>query len=243
MALSRLEVVLFDVFGTVVDWRGSVIRMLEAFGAERGVETEWAVIADDWRGEYQPAMQEVRSGRREWTVLDVLHRESLERVLARHGVRGMTATDLERLTRAWYRLEPWPDAVAGITRLRQRFTVGTLSNGNTLLLTELDRHARLGWDVILGAETAMAYKPLPEAYLRNVALVGREPDQVMLVAAHNGDLAAAAAVGLRTAFVPRPTEHGPGQTTDLAPEGDWDVIADDIPGVAAALGVPATNTA
>jgi 2-haloacid dehalogenase len=239
MVIPRLEVVLFDVFGTVVDWRTSVVRALTAFGADRGIEADWTTIADEWRGEYQPAMQEVRSGRRGWTILDVLHRESLERVLAHHGIDDLPETDLERLTLVWHRLDPWPDAARGIALLKKRFTVGTLSNGNTDLLADLDRYGGLGWDVLLGAETARAYKPLPDAYLRNVALLGREPDQVMLIAAHNSDLTAASALGLRTGFVLRPTEHGPRQTTDLAAQGDWDVVADDIPGVAAALDVEA----
>lgn len=241
MEMHSLQVVLFDVFGTVVDWRSSVIGALTDFGGERGIAADWPRVADDWRGEYQPAMEEVRSGRRAWTVLDVLHRESLERVLSRHGVHGLSEGDLDRLTMIWHHLDPWPDAVAGIRRLKQRFTVGTLSNGNTDLLTDMDRHAGLGWDVILGAETARAYKPLPDAYLRNVSLLGRQPDEVMLVAAHNGDLHAASSLGLRTAFVARPTEHGPGQTTDLAPTGGWDVVAVDIRALAEVLTGPHKN--
>ena len=235
MPAPRLKAVLFDVFGTVVDWRTSVIRQLAAFGAERGLDAEWAAITDDWRGEYQPAMEEVRSGRRAWTPLDALHRESLERVLAHHGLREVTASELDALTMAWHFLDPWPDAVPGIQTLRTRFTVGTLSNGNTTLLTDMAEHGGLPWDVVLGAETARAYKPRPEAYLRNVAALGLDVDEVMLVAAHNTDLAAATSLGLRTGFVPRPTEYGPGQTRDLRPEGSWDITAPDIGTLAAAL--------
>ncbi len=232
---DQIKAVLFDVFGTVVDWRSSITRELAAFGAARGFAACWERFADDWRGEYQPSMDEVRSGRREWTVLDVLHRESLERVLTRHGIDAQSEADLRDLTLAWHRLSPWPDAYSGLARLATRFTVGTLSNGNTALLTDLAEHGDLRFDVLLGAETAGAYKPLPEAYLRNVALLELAPPQVMLAAAHNGDLAAASSLGLRTAFVARPTEHGPAQRTDLAPTGDWDVVVDSITAVADAL--------
>lgn len=236
--LQDLRAVLFDVFGTVVDWRTSVTRELAAFGRAHALTADWAAVADSWRTRYQPAMEEVRSGRRPWTILDALHRETLVAVLAEHGIPLPDDETLDALTRAWHRLDPWPDAIDGLTALRKRFTIGTLSNGNTTLLTNLAAHAALPWDVILGAETARAYKPRPEAYLTNVALIELEPRQVMLVAAHNGDLAAAASAGLRTGFVARPTEHGPGQTSDLAPTGDWDVVAGDIPSLADALGCP-----
>lgn len=231
-----MRAVLFDVFGTLVDWRTSITRSLATFGADRGIAAAWDHIADDWRDEYQPAMEEVRSGRRPWTILDVLHRESLERVLDRHGIDGVGEDDLHDLTLAWHHLDPWPDVVPGLTRLATRYTIGSLSNGNTQLLTDLARHARLPFGVILGAETASTYKPLPDAYLRNVATLGLRPGQVMLVAAHNGDLAAARAQGLPTAFVARRTEHGPAQTTDLEPTDAWDIVADDIGAVATALG-------
>lgn len=232
---SGVEALLFDVFGTVVDWRGGVLRELTAFGAQRRLAADWEGIADEWRGEYQPAMEEVRSGRRGWTILDVLHREGLERVLGRHGITGLADADLAELTRAWHRLDPWPDAVPGLERLKARFIVGTLSNGNVGLLTRLARYGGLRWDVILCAETARAYKPQPEAYLRNAALLNLEPHEVMLVAAHNNDLRAASALGFRTAFVPRPTEHGPDQVTDLVPTGDWDVAAADLAALADAM--------
>jgi len=238
-----IEALLFDVFGTVVDWRSSVIRELTAFGGERSIQADWARVADEWRGEYQPAMEEVRSGRREWTILDVLHRETLERVLQRHGISGLSDADLDHLTRAWHLLDPWPDAVAGLARLKERFIVGTLSNGNVGLLTRLARHGGLPWDVILCAETAHAYKPLPDAYLQNAALLNLPPERVMLVAAHNSDLAAAAALGLRTAFVKRPTEHGPHQTTDLEATGRWDVVVDNLQQLADALAGAGTATA
>ncbi|MGD9828708.1 MAG: haloacid dehalogenase type II [Hyphomicrobiaceae bacterium] len=236
--LDGVEALLFDVFGTVVDWRTSLIQDLERLGRERGLAADWTRIADEWRGLYQPAMEEVRSGRRSWTILDVLHRESLDRLLDMHGLSGLGERDRDHLNRAWHRLRPWPDSVEGLTRLKQRYIIGTLSNGNIGLLTRMAKSAGLPWDVILGAETARAYKPLPEAYLRNAALLNLRPDQVMLVAAHNDDLAAAARQGLKTAFVARPSEYGPLQSKDFAADGPWDVVAASFIDLADALACP-----
>lgn len=234
-SLTRVQAVLFDVFGTVVDWRTSISRDLAGFGAARGLTADWVRFADDWRALYQPALEEVRSGRRPWTILDTLHRESLVELIGRHGIAGLTEADIDHMNRAWHRLSPWPDSIAGLERLKTRYIIGPMSNGNVGLLTRMAKHARLPWDVILGAETARTYKPLPESYLRNVALLNLEPDQVMLVAAHNNDLAAARAAGLATGFVARPTEYGPEQTKDLAAQQDWDVVSSSIPGIADAL--------
>ncbi|HWE21725.1 MAG TPA: haloacid dehalogenase type II [Hyphomicrobiaceae bacterium] len=222
---QQIEALLFDVFGTVVDWRGSIIGELTRFGAEKGIAADWVAFTDDWRSMYQPAMEEVRSGRRAWTILDVLHRESLDKLLAKYGVAGLSEAETDHINRVWHRLKPWPDAVEGLKRLKSRYIIGTLSNGNVGLLTRMARHAGLPWDLILGAETARAYKPLPQAYLASAALLNLEPAQVMLVAAHNGDLAAASAVGLRTGFVARPQEHGPHHSRDVKAERPWDVIA------------------
>lgn len=235
--LAHVKALLFDVFGTVVDWRTSIARDLAAFGAGHRISgIDWVRFTDDWRALYQPSMDEVRSGRRPWTILDVLHRESLVTLLARHGIAGLSAADIDHLTCAWHRLDPWPDSVEGLTRLKSRFIIGPMSNGNVGLLTRMAKHAGLPWDVILGAETARAYKPLPESYLRNAALLNLEPGEVMLVAAHNNDLRAAQDAGLATGFVARPAEHGPGQTKDVVATGAWDVIADSIVGVAEAMG-------
>ena len=223
-----LRALFFDVFGTCVDWRSGVAREVAALAGRRGGAGDAEALADAWRGEYQPQMQTVRDGSRPWTTLDVLHRESLDRVLAGTPLDAAGDADRDALTLAWHRLDPWPDAVPALVLMRERYVVAPNSNGNIALLLDMARRARLPWDVILGAETARAYKPLPEAYLRNVAAIGASPDQVMMVAAHNDDLAAAAACGLRTAFVARPAEHGPAQTTDLAPTGDWDHAADDL---------------
>ena len=235
-AKNDVHALLFDVFGTVVDWRTSIIDDLSQFGAERGLEVDWAAFTDAWRGLYQPAMEEVRSGRRAWTLLDVLHRESLDKLLAKHAISGLDDADRDHINKVWHRLKPWPDTVEGLERLKKRYIIGTLSNGNVGLLTRMAKYAGLPWDVVLGAETARAYKPLPQAYLANAELINLKPGQVMLVAAHNGDLAAAAKAGLRTAFVTRPSEHGPHQTLDLKADGDWDVVVDSFVGLAKAMG-------
>jgi 2-haloacid dehalogenase len=233
---TNVQALLFDVFGTVVDWRTSIIDDLTGFGAEKGLKADWTAFADEWRGLYQPAMEEVRSGRRAWTILDVLHRESLDELLVKYAITGLSEAEKDHINRAWHRLKPWPDTIAGLQRLKTRYIIGTLSNGNVGLLTRMAKNAGLPWDVVLGAETARAYKPLPAAYQASAALLNLEPAQVMLVAAHNGDLAAAAAAGLRTAFVARPTEHGPHQKIDIKADGDWDVVAVSFTGVADAMG-------
>lgn len=220
---------LFDVFGTVVDWRTSVSREVGAFAQAKGIKGIDAVeFATEWRKLYQPSMDEVRTGRRPFTILDVLHRESLMKLIGRYGIAGLGDADIDHLNHAWHRLDPWPDVVEGLTRLKKKFIIAPCSNGNIALMVNMAKRAGLPWDVILGAEVARAYKPQPDAYLRCVAAIGRRPHEVTMVAAHNGDLLAAAACGLRTAFVPRPTEHGPGQTTDLEPAGDYDVVASDF---------------
>jgi 2-haloacid dehalogenase len=201
-----------------VDWRTSIRRELRA----RGLPED---LADAWRGLYQPQLETVRSGAREWVDLDVLHREALDRVLAE---RGLTVADPDELTRAWHRLDPWPDTVPGLTRLKARFIVAPCSNGHIAQSVNLAKHAALPWDVILGAEVARAYKPQPEVYLRSAEALKLAPSEVTMVAAHNGDLQAARALGFATAFVARPTEHGPEQTTDLEPAEDWDIIAADF---------------
>jgi 2-haloacid dehalogenase len=236
--VSQVKALLFDVFGTVVDWRTSVSRELAAFGAAKGLELDWQQFADDWRALYQPSLEEVRSGRRPWTILDTLHRESLQKLLGRHSVTGLDAAEIDHLSCAWHRLDPWPDAVGGLYRLKRRFIIGTLSNGNVGLLVRMAKHAGLPWDAVLGAETARAYKRMPTAYLRNAELLNLAPSEVMLVAAHNDDLEAAAAQGLRTGFVARPTEYGPHQSKDLAATGPWDVVAEDFERLADALGCP-----
>ncbi len=236
-AIARVRALLFDVFGTCVDWRTSVIAEGEAFGRAHGLRgVDWAGFADAWRGRYQPQMETVRTGRRPWTTLDDLHRESLDAVLREVGVTGVSPADLDELSRAWHRLDPWPDTVEGLSRLKTRYVIAPNSNGNVALLVDMAKRGGMPWDAILGAEIARCYKPMPDAYLRNVEILGLTPPQVMMVAAHNGDLAAAAACGLRTGFVPRPAEHGPGQTSDLKPERTYDVVAADLVDLARQMG-------
>jgi 2-haloacid dehalogenase len=229
---------LFDVFGTVVDWRTSVHRDLTGFAEEKGLRgVDWLEFAVEWRRLYQPSMEEVRSGRRPFTILDVLHRESLEKLLSRHGIKALSEAELDHMNRAWHRLDPWPDAVEGLKRLKARFIIAPCSNGNIALMVNLAKRAGLPWDCILGAETARAYKPMPDAYLNSCRQLGLTPASVVMVAAHNNDLKAAKAQGMKTAFVARPTEHGPGQTTDLEPDmACVDVAARDFVDLAFKLG-------
>jgi 2-haloacid dehalogenase len=218
----------FDVFGTCVDWRTSISGEIEALAARVGVSVDAPAVADAWRAEYQPQMETVRSGVRPWTNLDVLHREALDGVLAGTALSSIGDDERDGLTRAWHRLDPWLDTVEGLTRMKRDHVIAPNSNGHIALILNMARRANLPWDVILGAETARAYKPLPEAYLRNVAAIGCEPHEVMMVAAHNGDLIAAAGCGLRTAFIRRPTEHGSEQTTDLEPQVECDFVVGDL---------------
>ncbi len=233
---AQVKALTFDVFGTVVDWRESLIREGQAFGRAKGLGVDWAKFADAWRGRYQPALERVRSGAVGWTKLDDLHRASLVELLGEFGIPGLSEAEIDDLNRAWHRLDPWPDAVPGLTRLKRRYVLATLSNGNVALMVNMAKRAGLPWDAILGAEVARHYKPQPEAYLTTAALLGLAPSECLMVAAHNGDLAAAGAVGFRTAFVARPREHGPGQTKDTKPEREWDVVAADFNDLAAKLG-------
>ncbi|WP_376100115.1 haloacid dehalogenase type II [Roseomonas sp. CCTCC AB2023176] len=212
-------------------------RTLSRAARSEGVDP--GAFADAWRRRYQPAMEEVRSGRRPFTRLDVLHRENLEGTLAEVGVEaaGVPAAELDALNLAWHRLDPWPDAVEGLVRLKRHHVIAPLSNGNVSLLLDMAKRAGLPWDAILGAEVARAYKPMPEAYLRTAEILGMAPGEICLVAAHNDDLAAARRCGLRTAFVARPMEHGPGQAKDLRAEADWDVVAEDFVALAGRFGV------
>jgi 2-haloacid dehalogenase len=233
----RVRACIFDVFGTVVDWRSSVARDLSAFAQQKGITgIDWTEFAMEWRKLYQPSMEEVRSGRRAWTILDVLHRESLDKLVARYGLK-VSEADVEHMNRVWHRLDPWPDVVEGLTRLKRKLIIATCSNGNIALMLNMAKRAGLPWDTILGAETARAYKPMPEAYQASCRHLGLAPANVMMVAAHNNDLRAAKAQGLRTAFVARPAEYGPGQTTDLkADPACVDVPAKDFVELAARLG-------
>lgn len=234
----EVRAVLFDTFGTVVDWRTGVGRQAAAFAADRGQKLDAAAFADDWRALYQPAMEAIRTGTRDFATLDTLHRENLDQVLRHHGFNPerLDAEALEELNKSWHRLPPWPDSVEGLAAIRRCYIVGPLSNGNTSLLLFMARNAGLPWDVIIGSDMTRTYKPLPTAYLRTAEFLDLNPGEVMLAAAHNNDLHAARKAGLATAFIARPTEYGPSQTADLVPEGDWDLTASSIPELAGRLG-------
>ena len=219
-----VKALLFDVFGTVVDWRGSLIAELAAWRPD----LDAAALADAWRAAYAPSMDQVRRGTLPWTNLDALHRTSIETLAPKFGLPNLTDPELDWLTHAWHRLTPWPDSVPGLTRLKARHIISPLSNGNVALLTNMAKHAGLPWDLILSAEIFHHYKPDPETYLGAASLLNLPPNQVMLCAAHNADLAAARSHGLQTAFIARPTEYGPQQTHDLKAESNWDFIVDSI---------------
>ena len=208
--MPLIQALIFDVFGTLVDWRSSIAREAQALLLPLGFELDWLAFADAWRAQYQPTMEEVRSGRLPFSKLDVLHRRNLDIVLGHLGLTQVDEATRVQLNLAWHRLDAWPDVAPGLARLRTRFRVAPCSNGNISLMVDLARRNGLVWDAILGAEIARDYKPKPVVYLASAAAFDCEPGEVMMVAAHSSDLAAAAAVGLRTAFIARPDEHGPG---------------------------------
>lgn len=231
-----VRAILFDVFGTVVDWRGSLIEELSAWGAARSLSVDWPGLVDAWRSAYAPSMDRVRRGELPWTNLDALHRASLAELAPRFGLTGQTPEDMEWVNRGWHRLRPWPDSVPGLLRLRRRFILSPLSNGNVALLVDLARAGGLPWDLVLSAEVFRHYKPDPKTYLGACELLALDPAQVMLCAAHNSDLAAAQRLGLCTGFITRPTEYGPHQARDLAPDGEWDIVASDMEDFAGKMG-------
>lgn len=224
-----MRALIFDVFGTLVDWRTSIARQMAPF-----VPGDPAAFADAWRGRYQGAMEEVRAGRRPFVPLDTLHRENLDATLADFGIEADEGTRRE-MTLFWHRLDAWPEVNGALERLSARFILAPHSNGNVRLMLDMARHNGWRWDCILGAEATGHYKPAPESYRRAAELLMLPPQDVVMVAAHNDDLAAARACGLRTAFIARPTEHGPGQTKDLAPTADWDYVAPDLATLAQAM--------
>ena len=232
-----MDAFIFDVFGTLVDWRTGVATVAERAFRQRGLDADPHAFADHWRGRYQPAMERVRSGGRGYVPLDVLHRENLDETLEHFGMSdAFDGAARDELNRAWEQLPPWPDVVEGLERLRPHGLLAPCSNGSIALMARLARFGGLRWDAIVGAEVARDYKPKREVYLASCAALGVPPERVTMVAAHNEDLAAAQAAGLRTAFVPRPAEHGAGQKTDLAPTGAWDVVVENLADLAGAVG-------
>ncbi|HEY6575695.1 MAG TPA: haloacid dehalogenase type II [Mycobacterium sp.] len=234
--MNRPLALAFDVFGTVVDWRGSIIGELEMFGERHGVAEDWATFADDWRAGYPAAMNRVRTGELPWLKIDALHRLILDDLLDRAGIQSVPEADVDDLNRAWHRLDPWPDSVEGLTRLKQRFVITTLSNGNVSLLTNMAKRAGLPWDCVISAELFHHYKPDPEAYLGCADLLDVRPGELMLVAAHPSDLRSAREAGLMTAYVVRPLEHGPDGPPPRYEDGEFDFVADDFLDLARQLG-------
>jgi len=226
----------FDVFGTVVDWRGGVAREAEAVLGAKGHRLDWPGFADRWRALYQPAMEAVRAGRRPFVALDALHRENLAALLAELGIAELSEAEVDRLNLAWHALDPWPDVLDGMARLARGYILASLSNGNIRLIVDMAKRAGIPWDAILGAETARAYKPAAEAYDAAARMLGLEPAQCLMVAAHPSDLDAAAARGFATAYVHRPREYGPDRPPRRPAADRFDMQAEDFLDLAQKLG-------
>jgi len=233
----NIKALLFDVFGTVVDWRTGIAREGEEFGRATGLAgIDWTAFADEWRALYQPTLEKVRSGEMPWQPLDDLHRIELNKLLADRGLTNLPEQATDHFNRGWHRLPPWPDAVPGLMRMKEKYILGTCSNGNVAQMVNLAKHSGLPWDMVLGAEMARQYKPRPEVYQISVALLRLHPAECVLVAAHNYDLRAAAGCGLKTAFVVRPKEYGPAGKPDFVPSQKWDFVAEDFNRLAEQLG-------
>ena len=233
---NSIRALLFDVFGTVVDWRASIIREGRLLAQQKNLQVDWEEFADSWRAGYGPAMNKVRSGELPWTDIDDLHRMILDELVVEFSLEGLSEAELDYFNRAWHRLSPWPDTVGGLNRLKSQFVIATLSNGNVSLLTNMAKHAGLPWDAVFSAELAQHYKPDQRVYLKAVGLLDLEPSQVLMVAAHPGDLRAAAQAGLKTAYVYRPLEWGEEQVRERNTTGEFDFDADSFLDLARQLG-------
>jgi 2-haloacid dehalogenase len=232
---ADVKLLVFDTFGTVVDWRSVIIEEGRQLAGARGLSVDWPAFADEWRGAYGPSMNKVRTGELPWTKLDVLHRMSLDALLAKHGITSLTEAEKADFNRVWHRGRPWPDSVDGLTRLKTRFTIAPLSNGNISLLTDMAKRGGLPWDCILGAELVRHYKPDPETYLSPAEFFDLKPAEVMMVAAHQGDLQVPKRLGLGTAYVHRPYEGGSAGPGELPPAGSFDIIVHDLRELATTL--------
>ena len=234
--MLSVKALLFDVFGTVVDWRTCIADEFDQIARNHGLQLEANRLADEWRAQYQPSMEAIRSGKRPFTRLDVLHAENLDHVLACNDLTVFSKVERAHLVKAWHRLEGWSDVSDGLQRLKKNYIIAAQSNGNIALLVNMAKAANLPWDVILGAEIVKTYKPCPEAYERACDALGLATANCMMVAAHNDDLLAARNTGMKTAFILRDTEYGPQQTKDLKPESDWDICAKNFLELADKLG-------
>ena len=234
--LTSVKALTFDVFGTVVDYRSSIINELKQLGDSKGITADWEAFTDKWRGGYAPAMDQVRCGELPWKSIDELHRMVLDQLLEEFEI-NLTEAETVHLNKAWHRLAPWPDSVEGLTRLKKKFTTVTLSNGNISLLANMAKHSGLPWDVILSSELAHHYKPDKEVYLMAASLLDLQHEEIMMVAAHRYDLDASGGLGFRTAYLSRPLEFGPNGKNDEAPDMPYDIIARDMNDLADKLGV------
>lgn len=223
-----IKALMFDVFGTVVDWRTSIQDEMTAFFTPLGIEKDWEAFAQDWRAKYQPSMEKVRAGNREYVRLDELHRENLDELLADYELESLNEEQRDFINHVWHRLVPWKDTVPGLVRLQRRFLLTTLSNGNIALMANLAKNSGLPWDAILGAEVTQSYKPDPVTYTRSMEVMALKPAECMMVAAHNYDLKVARSLGMKTAFVARPNEYGDRQKTDFEADDDWDICCNSM---------------
>ena len=233
---STIKALVFDVFGTVVDWRGSIIEEGTAWGKAKQLQIDWARFAERWRAGYVPAINRVRTGELPWTKLDDLHRMILEQLLKEFRIEGLTEEGKDYWNRVWHRLKPWPDSVAGLTRLRKNYIIAPLSNGNIALMTDMAKRSGLPWDAILGAELVRHYKPDREVYLSVPGFLGVKPEEIMMVAAHSADLKAAADCGLHTGYIYRPNELGTGGKTEKINPGEFDIVSIDMNDLAKQMG-------
>lgn len=234
--LSILKALTFDVFGTVVDWRSSIIKELRGLGRQKSIIADWERFADEWRGGYAPSMDLVRRGELPWKSIDELHRMVLNSLLEEFQIADLTEEEKVYLNKAWHRLDPWPDSVEGLSQLKEDYIIATLSNGNISLLTNMAKRSGLPWDLILSSELAGHYKNDKEVYLTAASLLDLAPEQIMMCAAHQDDLLSAMEVGFQTAYIHRPLEFGPDKKNDAADDMSFDIIADDILDLAEQLG-------
>jgi 2-haloacid dehalogenase len=237
--MSEIKALVHDVFGTVVDWRGAVTADGAALGARNGITgVDWQQFADEWRGLYAPSMNKVRTGELPWTNLDTLHRMALDALLDKSGITGkLSEEDKGWFNLTWHRLKPWPDSVPGLTRIKTKFIIATLSNGTVRLLTDMAKHCGLPWDTVLGSDLVKAYKPDAAMYQSAIEFLGSgDPGAVMMTAAHNNDLVAASKHGMKTAYVNRPYEHGTKQSRDFKAEHDFTYVATSFEDLATQLG-------
>jgi len=232
---QSIKALLFDVFGTVVDWRGSITREMQGVGDAKGLQADWEQFAQDWRALYQPAMEKIRSGDRGYVRLDVLHRENLDQLLPSYQLDSLSEAEIVHLNEVWHRLQPWADVLPGMHRLHRAFTLASLSNGNIAIMVNIARYNGIPWDAVLGSEPTKGYKPQPHVYLDSIDMLGLQANQCLMVASHNYDLRVARSLGMHTAYINRPYEYGEAQVEDMSAEEDWDFICDSVTELAAQL--------